>query len=78
MKLTIVSPEKILFKGDAELLSVPGTTGRFEVLDHHAAIISSLKADKVIYKHGGEEVSIDVLGGFVEVSNNEVSVCVEV
>lgn len=78
MKLTIVSPEKVLFKGEAEILSVPGTTGRFEVLDHHAAIISSLKADKLIYKSSGEEVSIDVLGGFIEVSNNDVSVCVEV
>lgn len=78
MKLTIVSPEKILFKGEADILSVPGTTGRFEVLDHHAAIISSLKADKLIYKSYGQEVSVDVLGGFIEVANNEASVCVEV
>lgn len=78
MKLTIVSPEKILFKGEADILSVPGTTGRFEVLDHHAAIISSLKADKLMYKSYGQEVSVDVLGGFIEVANNEASVCVEV
>jgi len=78
MKLTIVSPERILFKGESEILSVPGMTGRFEILDHHAAIISSLKADKVIYKSGGEEVSLDVLGGFIEMENNNVSVCVEV
>ncbi|MDD4760883.1 MAG: hypothetical protein WCR53_03445 [Bacteroidaceae bacterium] len=78
MKLTIVSPEKILFKGDADILSVPGTTGRFEVLDHHAAIISSLKADKLIYKSHGQEVSVDVLGGFIEVADNVASVCVEV
>ena len=44
MKLTIVSPERILFQGDAESVTVPGTKGEFEVLNQHAPIISSLKA----------------------------------
>lgn len=39
MKVTIVSPEKILYEGDAESIKLPGTKGRFEVLNRHAPII---------------------------------------
>ena len=42
MHLTIVSPEKILYEGEATVVAVPGTKGAFEVLDNHAPIISSL------------------------------------
>ena len=77
MKLTIVSPERILFQGDAESVTVPGTKGEFEVLNQHATIISSLKAGKLSYQ-SSEKQTINILGGFIEVANNEVSVCVEV
>lgn len=77
MKLTIVSPERILFQGDAESVTVPGTKGEFEVLNQHAPIISSLKAGKLSYQ-SFEKQTINILGGFIEVANNEVSVCVEV
>ena len=77
MKLTIVSPERILFQGDAESVTVPGTKGEFEVLNQHAPIISSLKAGKLSYQ-SSEKQTINILVGFIEVANNEVSVCVEV
>ena len=77
MKLTIVSPERILFQGDAESVTVPGTKGEFEVLNQHAPIISSLKAGKLSYQ-SSEKQTINILGRFIEVANNEVSVCVEV
>lgn len=77
MKLTIVSPERILFQGDAESVTVPGTKGEFEVLNQHAPIISSLKAGKLSYQ-SSEKQTINILEGFIEVANNEVSVCVEV
>lgn len=78
MELTIVSPEKILFKGEAQAITVPGTMGKFEVLDNHASIVSSLKEDKLTYKVSGKETTLNISGGFIEVSNNKVSVCVEV
>ena len=77
MKLTIVSPERILFQGVAKSVTVPGTKGEFEVLNQHAPIISSLKAGKLSYQ-SSEKQTINILGGFIEVANNEVSVCVEV
>lgn len=76
MKVTIVSPEKTLYKGEAEGVKLPGALGRFEVLENHAPIISTLTAGRVQCR-GDEPFSLDIRGGFVEVARNEVAVCVE-
>ena len=40
MYLEIVSPEKTLFNGDVNSVSVPGVNGEFEMLNNHAAVVS--------------------------------------
>ncbi len=79
LKLKIVSPERIEFNGEVESVLVPGSQGEFEILKDHAPIISTL--DKGTVEYGlpkGEKVQLEILGGFVEVQQNEVSLCVEV
>lgn len=78
LHLTIVSPERILFEGDADAVTLPGAMGAFMVLPGHAPIVSALTPGAVRYRNKGEENEISVKGGFAEVSNNEVSVCIEV
>ena len=48
MYLEIVSPEAKLFSGEIESLTVPGTSGSFQVLNNHAPIVSTLAAGQVI------------------------------
>ena len=43
MYLEIVSPETTLFKGKVDSVAVPGVNGEFEMLNKHAAIVSTLK-----------------------------------
>ena len=43
MKLEIVSPNGILFKGETQSVSLPGMGGSFDVLPHHAPLIAALK-----------------------------------
>ena len=74
LKLKIVSPEKVEFEGEVESVKVPGTQGNFEILKDHAPIISTLQRGVVEY--GGQQLAI--LGGFVEVQKNVVSLCVEI
>lgn len=76
MKVTVVSPERIVFSGEVDSVAVPGAKGRFEILNNHAPIVSALTAGKVVCS-GKETLELDILGGFVEVARNEVSVCVE-
>ena len=78
LQLKIVSPEKIEFDGDVESVLVPGTMGQFEILNDHAPIISTLQKGIVEYGTKEGKVSLNILGGFVEVKKNEVSLCVEV
>jgi F-type H+-transporting ATPase subunit epsilon len=43
MQLDILTPEKRIFSGEAQSVSLPGSDGRFQVLNNHAPIISSLQ-----------------------------------
>ena len=73
LKLKIVTPEKVEFDGQVERVVVPGTQGQFEILTNHAPIISTLQEGVVVYDGN----NLPILGGFVEVQKNEVSLCVE-
>ena len=73
LQLKIVSPEKIEFTGEVERVLVPGLQGQFEILNNHAPIISILQKGTVEYDHE----KLPILGGFVEVQKNVVSLCIE-
>ena len=76
MLVTIVSPEKELFNGEVQSIELPGKLGRFEVLENHAPLISTLVAGKIVCA-GTDSLEIDIKGGFVEINKNKVAVCVE-
>ncbi len=42
MTLEIVSPEAKLYSGAVTSVTVPGVDGEFQILNHHAAIVSIL------------------------------------
>ena len=50
LRLKIISPEKRIFDGEVNRVTVPGTLGEFEILVNHAPIISSLESGKVSYE----------------------------
>jgi len=77
MHLEIISPEKIIYKGEVDSVTLPGAVGLFTILNHHAPIISVLKNGVVIYKVGEDEQKIEINSGFVEAKQNMVSVCIE-
>lgn len=77
MQLEIISPEKILYSGEAEMVTLPGTNGSFTILERHAPIISSLEKGVLVYRINGEDKELTINGGFVEAKNNVVSVCID-
>ena len=76
IRLKIISPQKELLAADAELVELPGTLGRFQVLKGHAPLISSTDAGMVRYVQAGENHEIECPAGFVEVRDNCVTLCV--
>ena len=76
MILKILSPEREVLSTEAELVELPGSMGRFEVLRDHAPLISSLDAGLIRYVAGSESREIPCPGGFVEVRSNVITVCI--
>ncbi|MDR1121539.1 MAG: ATP synthase F1 subunit epsilon [Dysgonamonadaceae bacterium] len=77
MNLEIVSPEKILYSGTVDAVTLPGLLGSFTILDRHAPIISILSQGKLTYNVKGNDTELAISGGFAEMKNNVVSVCIE-
>ena len=77
MYLEILTPDKTVFEGEVESAKFPGSKGEFQVLNDHAALISSLVKGKIEYvsKQGIDELIID--GGVVKVLNNKITVLAE-
>ena len=88
MTLSIVSPEALLLKGEVESVTLPGTSGYFQILNNHTSLVSTLAAGKVIiqgeinldeinkkkfeYKEGF--TYLNIISGVVEVLNNKVTI----
>jgi F-type H+-transporting ATPase subunit epsilon len=77
MTVEILTPEKKFFQGEAESISFPGMDGRFEILNNHAPLISSLKEGSIRIRSNGKDTTVAIKGGFVEVLKNHVNVMVE-
>ena len=62
MHLEVVSPEAILFSSNVDSITVPGTNGEFQMLNNHAAIVSTLKEGTIkIHVHTQEQLELDAL-----------------
>jgi len=76
MQVEILTPEKTLFSGEADIVTLPGANGSFQVLDQHAPMIANLGKGTVVVgsKQASEEFNVN--GGLVEVLENRVIVLV--
>ena len=77
LHLVIASPERTIYDGKVDMAVLPGELGEFQVLVNHAPLISSLMAGEVRYTAGKESQSLQIKGGFVEVRDNQISICAE-
>lgn len=77
MKLKIISPDSLIFEGEADLVQLPGSDGLFEILRNHAPMIAALGKGKVKIGNNNEYQYIEINGGVVEVLNNEILVLAE-
>ncbi|HLP34983.1 MAG TPA: F0F1 ATP synthase subunit epsilon [Amoebophilaceae bacterium] len=78
MHLSIITPNRTVFKGDVDSGTFPGTQGRFHVLKNHAPTVSSLTAGELKYTMGTEALTLKIKNGFVSINENEIKVLCEV
>jgi F-type H+-transporting ATPase subunit epsilon len=78
MFVEIVSPSGRVFSGEATGVRAPGVEGSFEVLRNHAPMIAAISIGSlVVTDKAGTPITFATSGGFVEVSNNVVTVLAE-
>ncbi len=78
MKAKLITPEKVLFEGDAAYVQVCGSQGEFGVLPNHAPFISTLKEGNItIDLASGEKKEFHVISGVAEVLPDSVTLLVE-
>jgi F-type H+-transporting ATPase subunit epsilon len=75
VKLEIITPEKKLFDGEINSITVPGSKGPFMVLHNHAPLISTLDKGQIkIVTKSSQEEFLDIEGGVIEVQRNNIIV----
>ena len=76
MKLEILTPEKTVYRGDVESITLPGAMGSFQILNNHAPIIASLTRGILSFRAEGKIKEMEVEDGFVESHDNLIVVCI--
>ena len=75
MKVEILTMDSVLLSTEAKSVIVPGKSGRFEMLENHAPIISILGNGNIkVTDYNNEEKLIQISGGSVEMSNNKITI----
>ena len=65
----LVSPDKLVYRGETQSVLVPGGEGDFLVLKNHAPVMASIRPGVVEYSDAsGKATRIFVRGGFAEVN----------
>ena len=74
----IVTPNGVIFNGKAQEATLPGSEGEFGVLPKHVSTVTTLDAGIVDFiREDGTKESVVINSGFVNVSENNVSVLIQ-
>ena len=77
LELTLVTPEKQYVADYVDQVNVPGTEGDMGILYDHAPIISTLRPGRMSYEKDGEFIYLVVSHGYMEVTENRVTILAE-
>ena len=77
LKVQVITPEKKVYDGEVNAVTLPGSKGAFQVLIHHADLISTLTEGNILLKTSAGDKTIRVSGGVAEIYKDKVIVLVE-
>ena len=77
LHLEIVTPERLAYEDDVDMVLVPGIDGEMGILPHHTPLVSLLGVGELTIRKGGEEELFAIAGGFLQVRPDKVVVMAE-
>lgn len=74
--LEIITPDKIAFSDQVEMVTAPSASGVIGVLPHHVPLFTKLIEGEVKITQKNEEIYLAIGGGFMEVTFQKVMILV--
>ena len=74
IRCEIVSQDRLVFEGDADMVLAPGEAGVMGILPHHAPLLSTLKFGVLTVRYQEQEEHFAIAGGIIEVQPDLVTV----
>jgi F-type H+-transporting ATPase subunit epsilon len=78
IRCEIVSQDRQVFAGDADMVIVPGIQGEMGILPNHAPLLSTLKLGILRVRYKGQEQIFTIAGGVIEVQPDLVTIMADV
>ncbi len=70
----ILTPESKVYEGEADEVIVPSVTGEIGILPGHVSLLTQILPGELRVKNGGKTNFFAIMGGYLEVNNNQVNV----
>ena len=77
LKVSVISPERVLFEGEATSVVAPAFDGEVGILSQHAPMVTLLGRGVLRLAGAAGEQRFEVEGGFLQVADDEVRVVTE-
>jgi F-type H+-transporting ATPase subunit epsilon len=72
VRLDIVTAERVVYSEEVDIVVAPGVLGQLGILPHHAPLMTTLEPGELKVRRGGEEYSLVISGGFLEVRPDRI------
>ena len=74
LRLEIVTPEKRVYSDDVEMVVLPGVEGEMGIFPMHVPLMTQIKPGELVVTKAGQRTHLAVGEGFVEITQERVSV----
>lgn len=74
IRFQLITPDRVLYEGDADSVSIPTPQGEITVLPHHIPLISIVAPGSLVVRQGKEEHVFAVSRGVVEIDGTSLRV----
>ena len=72
LQVDIVTVERVVFTGEADMVIAPGELGELGILPSHTPLMTSLTAGELVVRDGARDEILAISGGFIEVRPDHV------
>lgn len=77
IRVSVISPERVIYEGEADQVIAPAWDGKVGILKNHAPMMLLLGSGELRIQRRGTEERFYVSGGFLQVIDNVVTVLSE-